>query len=411
MITKTPYPLPAKQDIVETVPMERDYLDMHATASPIHRAKFPFGGDGWIITGYEELRQVLEDERFGIEEAAELDDYPRIRQIEVGRPFPPSFNEYDPPKHTVKRSVLMKHLTVKRVRTLRPATEQLVEAQLDAFEALGPGADIGEHFARLIPVQVFGHLVGVPETEYGRFLHAAHTFSNSRAETNEQAEEALNTLKDYFAELVDRRRTEPGEDLISALVQDTDAGQKWTEEELHGIGMVLLMAGHDATGAMLAGIIEWLSHDKPLYDRLRANPASFPRAFDELVRFIPAGLAGTRTRIAYEDVQVGDVLIRKGESVLPIVHAANFDPEVFPDPMRLDLDRENTTPHVAFGHGAHACVGQQLARMQIDVAMQAIFRRYETLTNTNTDPDWAEHRLLRGPKKVEVVYTKAEDTL
>jgi nocardicin N-oxygenase len=172
--------------------------------------------------------------------------------------------------------------------------------------------------------------------------------------------------------------------------------------------MVLLMAGHDATGAMLGGIIEWLSHDKDLFDRLRNRPEDFPRAFEEFMRFIPAGLAGTRTRIAYDDVQIGDVLIKKGDSVLPIVHAANFDPAVFPDPMSFDLEREPSIPHVGFGHGAHACVGQQLARMQIDVAIKAILRRYSSLTNTNTDPDWASGRLLRGPKKLQVSYSKAE---
>lgn len=406
---KFPLDLPARQDIALTVPLEKAYRDANRAPARAVRAEFPFGGEGWIITKYEDVKEVLSDPRFGLEIVKTLGDHPRIRQIELGPPFPPSFNEYDGPKHAEKRQMLMKHLTVKRVRALIPATEAIVAAQLDEMETVGNPVDVAEHFARLVPVLVFGHLLGIPREEHPRFLGEAQQFGNARASSPEEAAKGLLVLKAYFKELVARRRENPGDDLISALIADTETLGRWTESELDAIGMVLLMAGHDATAAMLGGTLEWLSHGPELYARLRADPDSFPRAFEEFLRFIPAGLAGTRTRIALEDVDLDGVTIRKGESVLAIVHAANFDDAVYPDPDRLDVDRPVGEPHVAFGHGPHACVGQQLARMEIQVAVKAVLARYPSFTNTDTDPDWATRRLLRGPASVNVRWTREED--
>ena len=122
VVPKFPIHLPARQDITATVPLEKAYLDANRLSSRALRAEFPFGGEGWIITKYEDVKEVLSDPRFGIEIVKTLGDHPRIRQIELGPPFPPSFNEYDGPKHTEKRQLLMKHLTVKRVRALIPET-------------------------------------------------------------------------------------------------------------------------------------------------------------------------------------------------------------------------------------------------------------------------------------------------
>ena len=407
MAVQIPYPLPAKQDMVNSPALERDFAELHTMGSLV-RAKFPFGGEGWIAVRYDVAKSVLDDPRFGLEITREMGDYPRIRQVETGPPFPPSFVQYDPPIHTKKRSVLMKHLTVKRVRQLRPRVEALVESQLDLVESMGPPVDLSAHFAREIPVRVFADLIGAPVDEHDRFLKAARLLGNSRAETPEEAAEAIGTLRDYFAELVDRRKRSPGDDLISALILETETTGSWTEEELHGVGVILLLGAHDATSAMLGGIIEWLSHDRALYQQIRNDPQSFPRAFEEFVRFIPAGLAGTRSRIALEDVQVGEVLVKKGEAVLPIVHAANFDESAFENADLLDLDRQPTAPHLAFGFGPHACVGLQLARMEIDVAIRALVRRFTSIENMNTNPRWFDERLLRGPKEIRVAWEKAE---
>lgn len=408
MTKKFPIDLPAKQDIVETRPLEMAYIVENRSDATAVRAEFPFGGEGWLITKYDVVKEVLSDNRFGLEIVKELGTHPRIRQIELGPPFPPSFNEYDPPKHTEKRAQLMKHLTFKRVRALLPATEEIIEAQLDEMESFGNPVDIVEHFSKILPVLVFGHLVGIDRSEHHRFLGAAQNFGNAKAASPEEAAAALNQLKDYFRELVARRRAEPGDDLISALIKDTETLGKWTESELEAVGMVLLMAGHDATAAMLGGILEWLSHDAQLFERLRRSPEDFKPMFEEFLRFIPAGLAGTRTRIALEDVQLGDVLIRQGESVLAVVHAANFDESVFPDPADFQADRNLAQPQVAFGHGPHACAGQQLARMEIVAAVQAILRRYKTFENVDQSADWAEHRMLRGPHRVDVKWEKAD---
>ncbi|GAA4554506.1 cytochrome P450 [Pseudonocardia xishanensis] len=401
MAVPVPYPLPLRQDEVLAPPLERDFAELRSI-SPLVRATFPFGGEGWIALGYKEVKAVLSDSRFSLAEAMR-GDHPRIRITEGGPPFPPSFTQLDPPEHTKQRGVLMKHLTVKRVRALRPAIEKIVGEQLDAIERKGPPADFATDFAQDIPVRVLCHLLGVPATERARFLADASPLANSRVVDVEEAARLFASLTEYFGELVARKRAHPTDDLLSALVHDTELGGLWTTEELHGVGVVLLIAGHDATAAILGGILRWLVHQPHTYASLRDEPEMIPKAFEEFVRFLPAGLAGTRSRIAMEDVTIGDVTIAAGEAVLPIVHAANFDESEFAHAGELDLNR-SASPHVAFGHGAHSCVGSQLARVEIDVAVRATLQRFERLVAVDPDPEWRQQILLRGPKSIPVTW-------
>ena len=410
MTVQVPYPLPARQDITTTRPLERDYVELDKEYGGLVHGAFPFGGVGWMAISYEDVKSVLSDPRFGLEIAEQMGDYPRIRFVEVGPPFPFSFPHMDPPRHTKKRNHLMRHLTVKRVQGHRPHTRDVVESFLDEIDASGiDTVDLSGAYARRVPLRVLSDLLGVPVEEHYRFVDAAYFIANGKATTLEEAEQALGQMLEYFRELVARRRAEPKDDLISVLANDPETLEVWSEDELDAAGSLLLLAGHDATASTLGGILEWLAHSPELYARLRSEPEKFPAYLEEFLRFIPAGLAGTRSRIALEDVMVGSQLVRKGEAVLPIVHAANFDYRAFQNPLELDLEAQRENLHVGFGYGPHGCLGMQLARMEIDEAIRAVMRRYSSIESLDPHEDWDDRRLLRGPESILVKLTRAAD--
>jgi nocardicin N-oxygenase len=400
MPVSVPYSLPIRQDELLALPLERDFAELRAMA-PLARAVFPFGGEGWIALGYDEVKTVLSDPRFSVAEAIR-GDYPRIRISEGGPPLPLTFVQMDPPDHAKRRGVLMKHLTVKRVRALRPAIEKIVGELLDAMERVGAPADLVAAFANEVPVRVLCLLLGIPVEERNRFINDASPLINLHITDPAEVVSLFNSLTEYFRELVERKRAEPADDLLSALVHDTELGGVWSDDELHGIGVVLLLVGHDATSAILSGILYWLVHQPQTYQRLRDQPDMIPGAFEEFVRVLPAGF-DSRSRVAMEDVTIGDITIAAGEAVLPILHAANFDETAFENAAELDLDR-GPCSHVAFGYGPHLCAGSQLARVEIEVAVSATLRRFERLEATTPDPRWREQILLRGPKSMPVTW-------
>ena len=400
MSVSVPYPLPIRQDELLALPLERDFAELRAT-SPLVRAVFPFGGEGWIALGYNEVKIVLSDPRFSVAEAIR-GDYPRIRISEGGPPFPSTFFQMDAPDHAKRRGVLMKHLTVKRARAMRPAIEKIVGDLLDAMERVGAPADLVALFANEVPVHVLCHLLGIPVEERNRFIDEARPLINLHISDPSEVVRIIGSLTGYFGELVERKRAEPADDLLSALVHDTELSGLWSIEDLHGVGVMLLLVGHDATSAILSGILYWLIHQPQTYQRLRDQPDTIPRAFEEFVRFLPAGF-DSRSRIAMEDVTIGGITIAAGEAVLPILHSANFDETAFENAAELDLDREPRN-HVGFGYGPHLCAGSQLARVEIDVAMRAILQRFERLEAATPDPRWREQILLRGPKSMPVTW-------
>lgn len=397
-----PYPMQARQDLVRGPQLERELRALREKVGPVIPAVMPFGeGRAWIAVGHEEVRQVFDDPRFGVA-AHRGNNYPRMRHSEGHKPpFPIAFIHMDGPEHVAKRRVLTRHLSVKRVMAMRPHTEQLVQGFLDAFEALGPGADLVTNYSEQIPLAVISHLLGIPLEEKEHFLDAALDMMNGRVDSEEEANRKIEEVSSYFGTLVRRKRAHPEADLLSAVVNDADAG-KWSEEELEGAGFALLTAGHDATASMLGGILYWLAHDQEMYQRLRDNREELSRAIEEFLRFIPAG-TGTRVRIAYEDVEIGGVTVRKGDGIHPTVHPANFDDRVYTDPLNLDIARDDA-PHLRFGYGPHACPGSQLARMELHVAVSAVLDRFPRLEVVDPQDDWRENILMRGPRSLHVTW-------
>ncbi|GLI28593.1 cytochrome P450 [Agromyces rhizosphaerae] len=401
----TAHKLETKQNLVNWSEAQDAYAALRETADVV-RVEFPFGGEGWMTTTYDMVREMYNDPNYSIEIQSSGREYPRMRYVETDNSRNPSFMQYDGAKHQAKRAVLTKYLTIKRVNALRESTQQIIEETLDELEALGSPVDFTVHFAKRVPLRVLCALLGMPTITDQAFIDACYKIVDSRVENPAELMAAYGIIVPFFNELYEEKSKHPGDDLMSAMIQDKNDGL-WSEDELRNLGTTLLLAAHDATGVMLNGQLEWLSHEPELYARLRAEPESFPRAFEELLRLVSVGTSAPRGRVALEDAELGGVAIAAGEAIAGNLLAANTDPAVFPDPMVFDMDRPVTKPHVAFGSGPHACPGMHLARMEITLALQEILRRYETFENVEPHDDWRSRRLCKSAPEVVVAWKRA----
>ncbi|MBZ4017761.1 cytochrome P450 [Streptomyces purpurogeneiscleroticus] len=339
--------------------------------SPISRYTFPGGKPGWLITGFDLVRSVLADSRFSSRK--ELMRYhPTIDygDIEVPPAPPGEFLLMDDPQHRRYRKPLMGKFTVRRMRLLTDRVEQITADCLDAMEKAGPPADLVTAFAKPIPAIIICELLGVPYEDRGSFQENVESFMDGET-SDEELIAAYTATQNYLAELVAAKRAHPTDDVLSDLT-DSDLN----DEELKGIALILLAAGFDTTANMLAlGTFALLQNPAQLA-ALRADPALADRAVEELLRYL--SVAKTFMRTALEDVELGGRTIEAGSPVILSYHTANRDPERFADPHRLDLQRQDGG-HLAFGHGIHQCLGQQLARVEMRVALTALVQRFPTL--------------------------------
>ena len=338
---------------------------------PISRYPFPDGHQGWLITGYDLVRSVLADSRFSSRKELML-HHPLIDYtgVEVPPAPPGEFLLMDEPQHSRYRKPLVGKFTVRRMRLLAERVEQVTADHLDAMEKAGPPADLVTAFAKPIPAIMICELLGVPYQERGSFQENIDKFMNGET-SDEDLIAAYTTTQRYLAELVAAKRANPTDDVLSDLT-DSDL----TDEELRGMSLVLLAAGLDTTTNMLAlGTFAMLRNPAQLA-ALRADPALADRAVEELLRYLT--VAKTFLRTALEDVELGGQTIASGTTVIMSINTANRDPERFDDPDVLDLRRQDGG-HLAFGHGIHQCLGQQLARVEMRVAFPALVNRFPTL--------------------------------
>ncbi|WP_433290581.1 cytochrome P450 [Pseudonocardia sp. CA-142604] len=339
---------------------------------PISRYPFPDGHQGWLVTGYDLVRSVLADSRFSSRKELmrhhPLIDYGDL--IEVPPASPGEFLLTDEPQHSRYRKPLVGKFTVRRMRLLAERVEQVTTDHLDAMAKAGPPADLVTAFAKPIPAIMICELLGVPYEERDSFQENIDKFMNGETSDDDLIAAYLATQQ-YLAELVATKRAHPTDDVLSDL-----SGSDLTDEELRGISLTLLAAGLDTTANMLAlGTFALLRNPAQLA-ALRADPALADRAVEELLRYL--SVAKTFMRTALEDVELGGQTIESGTAVIMSINTANRDPERFDDPDVLDLHRQDGG-HLAFGHGIHQCLGQQLARVEMRVALPALVNRFPTL--------------------------------
>ncbi|MFE3458433.1 cytochrome P450 [Nocardiopsis aegyptia] len=338
---------------------------------PISRFTFANGKPGWVVTGYDLVRSVLADTRFSSRKEF-MRHHPTIDygDIEVPPAPPGEFLLMDEPQHSRYRKPLVGKFTVRRMRQLAERVEQITAERLDAMEQAGPPTDLVTAFAKPIPAIVICELLGVPYEDRDFFQDRIDTFLSGEV-SDEVLIEAYTGVQAYLAELVAAKRANPTDDILSDLT-DGDL----TDEELKGMALILLTAGFDTTANMLAlGTFALLENPAQLA-ALRADRGLVDGAVEELLRYLSVGAKFYRT--ALEDVELGGVTIGAGEPLVLSLSTANRDPEHFPEPDVLDIRRRNGG-HLAFSHGIHQCLGQQLARVEMRVALPALLDRFPTL--------------------------------
>src|SRR2546423_13534537 len=317
----------------------------------------------------------------------------------------------DPPDHTRLRGLVSKAFTPKMVERLRVRVQEIVDERLDAVEARGDGRmDVVTDLAYPLPVVIICELLGVPPEDHATFSAwsselAASIDPDPLVSPDQQVriEAAGNAFLEYFGDLIERRRRSLRDDLLSALIEAEEDGDRLNEEELLGTALFLLIAGHETTVNLIGnGTLALLQHRDQL-ERLRDDPSLDRHAVEELLRFdSPVQLT---QRITLDDYQVGDVTIPKGQNLVPLLGAANRDPAQFADPDRLDLGRENANRHVAFGGGHHFCLGAALARLEGAAAIGTPLRRCPR-TEAAGEPGRATPLSLRGLEHLPVTIAE-----
>jgi cytochrome P450 len=336
--------------------------------NPVRRVRLQgVSPDPWVVTGYEATRTVLGDARFSSDQARP--GFP-LTPGQVTQPEGVLTN-LDPPRHDVLRRTLTREFMVKRVDRLRPAVERLVDELLDEVVELGGPLDLVERFNLPLPSLVICELLGVPYSEHGFFQRHSKALVDLLS-TPQQVREAFVTLRDFIEHLVVEKQTAAEDDVLSVLGTKVTQGAV-TLREASGLGAFLLLAGHETTANMLGlSTLTMLRHPEQL-PLLLSGGQPTADAVEELLRFLSIISAGLR-RVATEDMEVAGVRIAAGEGVIVALPAANRDAEPFPEPDRLDLTRP-ARRHVAFGFGVHQCLGQPLARAELQIALPALFRR------------------------------------
>ncbi|MCS7479462.1 cytochrome P450 [Umezawaea endophytica] len=338
---------------------------------PLRPLLYPDGHVGWLATGHAAIRAVLADPRFS--SRPELAHFPLPREGFDGEmpPVPPGmFINADAPEHTRYRGLLTGRFTVRRMRLLSARVEEVTVEHLDAMERRGPSTDLVTAFAQPIPALMICELLGAPYADRDFFLEHTATFNDHEATAERQAE-SMAAFGGFLHDLVLAKRARPTDDLLSDLTE-TDL----TDEELANVAFLLLGAGLDTTANMIAlGTLALFTNPDQIA-LLRADP---DRAVEELLRYL--SIAHTGVRVALADVELDGHLIKAGQTVTISLEAGNRDPAKFPDPDRLDLSR-HAAGHLSFGHGIHQCLGQQLARVEMRVALPALFERFPTLRPT-----------------------------
>ncbi|AZS75132.1 cytochrome P450 [Streptomyces lydicus] len=342
-------------------------------AGPLTHVAFYDGRKVWAVTGHTEARALLSDQRLSSDRQNPAFPIPFERFAAIRRVRAPLIG-VDDPEHNAQRRMLISSFSVKRIATLRPEIHRIVDGLLDRMLEQGPPAELVSAFALPVPSMVICSLLGVPYADHEFFEEESRRILRGR--TAEEAEDARLKLEEYFAGLIAAKQKNPGDGLLDELIEERLRTGTLTHEELVGLAMILLVAGHETTANMISlGTFTLLEHPEQL-DRLKAEEGLMPTAIEELMRFL--SIADGVLRVAKEDIEIGGQIIRADDGVLFPTSLINRDDTVYPSPDELDLDR-SARHHVAFGFGIHQCLGQNLARAEMEIALRSLFTRIPEL--------------------------------
>jgi cytochrome P450 len=392
-----PFPFRPPSSLYEP---SREYGELRES-HPVAQVRTPDGKTAWLATGHAEVRQMLIDPRFS-RAAASGPDTPKMGLVAADD----SILGMDPPEHTRLRKLVARAFTARRVEELRPRVAKLVDELLDEIETLPRPVDLVEHFSLPLPVQVICELLGVPADDRQRFHAWSDAALGDWQRDPDEVAAAVDGLSRYLAGLIAAKRAEPSDDLMTALIAARDRDDRLSEHELVMLSLSLLIAGHETTANQINMFLLTLLRYPEELARLRADLEAIPRAVEELMRFAQLGQGGAGLpRVTTEEVELGGVRLPAGAAVMPVLNAANRDPDVFDRPDWLDLSRTDN-PHLGFGAGVHHCLGAQLARMELQEALRGLLGRMPDLRVTVPDSElrFKSGMILRSLEALPVTW-------
>ncbi|MEV6008809.1 cytochrome P450 [Streptomyces sp. NPDC051976] len=367
------------------------------------------GAPVWVVQRHADVRQVLTDRRLNkahlfSPDAPALTPYPNLMDN------PDILPSLDGLEHRRLRGLVSRAFTPRAIARWRPWVSSVVDDLIDQLAAEPQPADLVAGFVRSLPIAVLSRLMDLDDLDRDRLLYWGDRAFATTAFPSEEVQEAMDDFVAFGAGLVAQRRAEPGDDLVSSLIQAADEDGELTEQKIVSLTILLVIAGHEVTTTAFGNTFVYLLTDgRDTWDALGKDESLAPAAADQLLRGIPISdrdvLPGFMRR-AVEDVEVGGVLIEAGSLVAADTMMANIDPDVYPDDWRTDPFTSADTPHLAFGAGPHYCLGSWLARLEMELALHRLPRRLPgmRLAVSPQDIDWRRGLLTRSPQSLPVTW-------
>jgi cytochrome P450 len=365
---------------------------------PVAKVRLASGHEAWAISRYEDCRMVMSDSRF----SRALTARPGAPSLTPAVQSPTMLTSMDPPAHTRVRSLINKAFTYRAIERARPRVTENVDGLLDGMAEQDPPVDLIPSLAEPLPRTVICELLGMPRAGRRPLERFMEYFG---PDTEPPPAEVMTGAMGFLAEMIELKRQHPRDDLLTALVQAHEGGDRLTQDELLMTTLLLFAAGQDTTRNQLCNSLVTLFRHPDQLRLLREKPELVPAAIEELLRYTRITQAGL-VRIATADVVIAGVTVRAGDAVVPLSHSANRDAAVFDRPDELDLTRPDAGAQMAFGHGTHFCVGSALARMELQVAMGRLLARFPTLAPAVPleELTWAPGQVLRTLTALPVTW-------
>lgn len=365
------------------------------------------GTDFWLVSDYKIAREVLGSPSFevlGSPRARRAEDLrPKSQKLLPNVPAANAIISLEGADHIRVRGLVAHAFTERRIAELKPFVTDLTEDLLDDLEAQPTPVDFVSHISAVLPYQVLCHILGVPVEDrkiFGSWVNVLFRLSDDDADSRQHSV----SLARYMMQLVARKRLEPKADLISDLIRSAGQNKSVTDRELVTLCLSLLMAGYDSTADQITLCILMLMLDRPLMKRLASNPDLITPAVEELLRINPAPYM-TFARMSMEPVSIGGVTLQPGQLVVVFIMGANRDGSVFGQADQVSLDQP-ARAHLTFGHGMHRCLGAPLARLQLEVLLSAVLRRFPKLSLSGdvSALEWKTGMATRGPGHMYVSW-------
>ncbi|MEV0638364.1 cytochrome P450 [Streptomyces sp. NPDC050619] len=376
----------AQDEAVPDFPMPRaagcpfdpppEMMKLHAE-KPVSKVRLWDGSTHWLVTRYADQKALYGDQRLSVDTTRQGFPYLNEAFRETASKTPPSFLNMDDPDHARIRRMVTAPFAIKRIEAMRPAVQRMTDELIDAMLAGPKPVDLVEALTLPLPSLVICELLGVPYEDHD-FFQSNSKVGLRRDVTPEDVRSSFGALFQYLDNQLDVKLADPADDMLSELAARMHAGDL-TRLDATMLGILLLGAGHETSANMLAlGLLAFLEHpDQLAIVRDTDDPKVLAGAADEMLRYLTVVHSGQR-RLALADLEVGGQLIRAGEGVIIPGATGNWQDDVFPQPERLDV-RRDARRHLAFGFGIHQCLGQPLARLELQVVYSTVFRRIPTL--------------------------------